>query len=298
MKSKKIQSTACLFLTSIIWGVAFVAQRAGLEYVSSFTFNGVRFALGALMLVPVTLVFERGPDNKARKKNTLLLGIIGGLVLFAAASLQQFGVEFTESAGKSGFITGLYVVIVPVMGVFLGRKANIFVWLGAVFSCAGLYLLSLRDGLLSIELGDTVLLIGALLWAVHIILIDRYAGGVCPILFSSVQFFTCSALSLICAFIFEDVRVSSILAGYVPILYAGCLSVGIAYTLQIFGQRHVEPAKAAIIFSLESLFAVLGGALILGEVMDSLGYIGCALIFAGIITSQLTRKRRKSLTEF
>ena len=291
MNAKKIRSTACLLLTSIIWGLAFVAQRAGLEFVSSFTFNGVRFGLGALMLIPVTLIFERGADNKARKKNTFLAGLIGGLVLFLAASLQQFGVEFTESAGKSGFITGLYVVIVPVLGIFLGRRANIFVWLGAIFACLGLYLLSMRDGLMSLELGDAVLLIGALLWAVHIILVDRFAGGVTPVLFSLVQFFTCSFLSLACAFIFEEVRVSSILAGYVPILYAGCLSVGIAYTLQIFGQRHVEPAKAAIIFSLESLFAVLGGALILNEVMDTYGYIGCALIFAGIIVSQVKRRR-------
>ena len=286
MKAKKIQSTVCLLLTSIIWGVAFVAQRAGLEYVSSFTFNGVRFALGALLLVPVFLIFELDTKSKARKRNTLRAGLIGGLVLFLAASLQQFGVEFTESAGKSGFITGLYVVIVPVMGAFLGRKAGVFVWLGALFACAGLYLLSIKDGFASINLGDVVLLIGAVLWAVHILLVDRFAGGVSPILFSSVQFFTCSILSLICAFIFEEIKMASILAGYVPILYAGCLSVGIAYTLQIFGQRYVEPAKAAIIFSLESLFAVLGGALILGEVMDVRGYIGCALIFAGIIISQ------------
>jgi len=294
MRVKKIRSMACLLLTSIIWGLAFVAQRAGLEYVSSFTFNGVRFGLGALMLIPVTLLFEHDADSKPRRRYTFRAGLIGGIVLFLAASLQQFGVEFTESAGKSGFITGLYVVIVPVLGIFLGRKANMFVWLGAVLACAGLYLLSMRDGFLSLELGDAVLLIGALLWAVHILIVDRFAGGVNPVLFSMVQFFTCSILSLICAFMFEDVRVASILAGYVPILYAGCLSVGIAYTLQIFGQRYVEPAKAAIIFSLESLFAVLGGALILGESMDVYGYIGCALIFAGIITSQLRLKRRSA----
>ena len=294
MNVKKIQSTACLLLTSIIWGLAFVAQRAGLEYVSSFTFNGVRFALGAILLIPVTLLFERGADSKARKKTTIRAGVIGGSVLFLAASLQQFGVEFTESAGKSGFITGLYVVIVPFLGIFLGRKANIFVWLGAALACAGLYLLSMRDGVLSIELGDIILLIGAVLWAVHILIVDHYAGGVSPILFSSIQFFTCSALSLICALLFEEISAVSILAGYVPILYAGCLSVGIAYTLQIFGQRHVEPAKAAIIFSLESLFAVLGGALLLGESMDAFGYIGCALIFAGIITSQLQNRRKIS----
>ena len=281
-------------LTSIIWGVAFVAQRAGVEYISSFTFNGIRFALGAILLVPVTLAFERGEGSRARKKTTIRAGAIGGAILFLAASLQQFGVEFTQSAGKSGFITGLYVVIVPILGIFLGRKANIFVWLGAALACAGLYLLSVRDGLLSIELGDVVLLIGAVIWAVHILFVDRFAGGVSPILFSSIQFFTCAILSLICAFFFEEISAASILAGYVPILYTGCLSVGIAYTLQIFGQRHVEPAKAAIIFSLESLFAVLGGALLLGEAMDALGYVGCALIFAGIIASQMAPKRRSA----
>ena len=291
MNSKKVRSTASLLLTSVIWGVAFVAQRAGLEYVSSFTLNGVRFALGALLLLPITLLFERDAESKARKKTTIRSGIIAGGVVFLAASLQQFGIEFTESAGKSGFITGLYVVIVPVLGVFAGRKAGFFVWLGAALACTGLYLLSMRDGFQSLELGDAVLLIGAVVWAVHILLVDRYAGGVSPILFSSVQFFTCSALSMICAFMFEEVRMASILAGYLPILYAGCLSVGVAYTLQIFGQRHVEPAKAAIIFSLESLFAALAGALILNEVMDAYGYIGCAFIFSGIIISQMRQKR-------
>jgi len=285
--SKKARSTVCLILTSVIWGVAFVAQRAGLEYVGSLTFNGVRFALGALPLIPLTLCFERGENNKARNVGALRTGVIGGVILFSAATLQQYGVEFTASAGKSGFITGLYVVLVPVLGAAMGKKTTIFVWIGAVFAIAGLYLLSMRDGLLTIEVGDVVLLIGALIWAVHIIYVDKCAGSVSPIRFSAVQFLTCSALSLVGAFAFEEVKASAILAGYVPILYGGLLSVGIAYTLQIFGQRNVEPAKAAIIFSLESLFAVLGGAAILGEVMDLYSYIGCVLIFAGIIVSQL-----------
>ena len=294
MKAKKIRSTACLFLTSVIWGVAFVAQRAGLEYVGSLTFNGIRFALGALPLIPITLLLERGAGHKAANIKAIRAGIIGGVILFTAATLQQFGVELTASAGKSGFITGLYVVLVPVLGVFLGRKAPVFVWLGAALACAGLYLLSMRGGSFSFALGDVALLVGALIWAVHILFVGHYADSVSPVRFSAVQFITCSLLSLAGAFLFEDVKASSIFAGYIPILYGGLLSVGIAYTLQIFGQRNVEPAKAAIIFSTESLFAALGGAVLLGEVMDAYGYIGCALIFAGIIISQKTSRSRKA----
>lgn len=294
MKAKKIRSTIFLFITSIIWGVAFVAQRAGVEYVGSFTFNGVRFALGALALLPVVWFFERGAEDKERRRLTILAGLVAGLVLFAAASLQQFGVEFTGSAGKSGFITGLYIVIVPIMGIFLGRKTTGFVWAGAAFALVGFYLLSVRGGFGSVELGDVILFIGAILWAVHILLIDRYAGKISPVSFSVTQYLVCSALSLICAFSFEEVAISSILEGYIPILYAGLLSVGVAYTLQIFGQRHVEPSKASLIISLETLFAALGGALILGELMDARGYIGCALIFTGIIVSQLQFQKKRA----
>ena len=285
---------ACLLLTSVIWGLGFVAQRAGLEFVGAFTFNGVRFALGVLPLIPVTLLFERNERDKPRNALAIRAGMAGGLVLFLAASLQQFGVALTSSAGKSGFITGLYIVIVPILGIFLGRKTTTYVWLGALCACVGLYLLSARDGFRSVGLGDAVLLLGAVIWAVHILLVGAFAERVSPIRFSIAQFCTCAGLSLACAFIFEEVSAASVLAGYVPVLYAGLGSVGIAYTLQIFGQRNVEPARAAIIFSLESLFAALGGALILSEVMEMRGYIGCALIFAGILISQVKPKPPQS----
>ncbi|GHU79539.1 transporter [Clostridia bacterium] len=289
---RKARATACLFLTAVIWGVAFVAQLVGMDYVGSFTYGGVRFALGALSLIPIIFIFERGAGDKARQRQTVLMGMGAGVILFAASSLQQFGIAITGSAGKAGFITGLYIVLVPIFGVFLGRKAGVLTWMGAVCACIGLYFLSVTDGLGSVGTGDAVLFIGAFFWAAHILWIDRFVPGVNPLRFSMVQFAVCSVLSMLCAFIFEDVRLANIIAGRMPILYGGILSVGVAYTLQIVGQRHVEPSKAAIIFSTESLFSAVGAALILGEIMSGRGYLGCALIFCGIILSQIVVRRR------
>ena len=290
----KLSKTACtisLFITALIWGLAFVAQRLGAG-MGSFTFNGVRFLLGAASLIPVIFVLERGPVSAKALKYTALAGIGGGVILFIAASLQQFGVALTGSAGKSGFITGLYTVLVPVLGVFLGRKTGVLTWIGAACAVLGLYLLSVPD-IRNIEAGDVVLLIGAFFWAGHILFIDRFIHSIKVIRFSMIQAFTCGLLSLASAFLFEKVTLGGISAGIIPILYCGLLSTGVAYTLQSIGQKGVEPAKAAIIFSLETLFSALGGAWLLGEKMDARGYAGCVFIFAGIIVSQLTFKKRE-----
>jgi drug/metabolite transporter (DMT)-like permease len=293
IKLSRTACSVCLFTTAVIWGLAFVAQRVGADYMGTFTFNGVRFLLGAVSLIPVILILERG--QSADNKLTLMTGIGGGVILFTASSLQQFGVVLTGSAGKAGFLTGLYTVLVPVLGIFLRRKTRILTWAGAVSAAIGLYLLSVPD-MGSINTGDIALVIGAFFWAGHIIFIDWFANRIKAISFSMVQFFTCGLLSLICAFLFETVRLSDISAGIIPILYGGLLSVGVAYTLQCVGQKGVEPARAAIIFSLEALFAAVGGAVILGETMSLRGYAGCAFIFAGIIASQVTVKRKESLT--
>lgn len=285
-----------LLLAAMIWGFAFVAQVAGMEYVESFTYTGIRFFLGAISLIPLIKIFEKDALSKALDKNkkqkTALWGTLCGAVLFTAVNFQQFGIVFTNSAGKSGFITGLYIVIVPVMGNFLGKKTNIFIWLGAALAVAGLYLLSCPDGIGSITIGDAFLLIGAFFWAIHILVIDRFIGGCYAIRFSMWQFLACAVLSGGAAFIFETPRLSNMLAGYVPILYGGFLSAGVAYTLQTLGQREVPAAKAAIIFSLESLFSAIGGALFLGEVMPGKSYAGCAFIFTGIIISQINLKNK------
>ena len=269
-----------------------MAQRLGADAMGSFTFNGVRFLLGAASLIPIIYILERGSVTAEDLKYTVLAGIGGGLILFIASSLQQFGVALTGSAGKSGFITGLYTVLVPVLGIMFGRKTNILTWLGAVSAVFGLYLLSVPD-IRSIETGDIVLFAGAFFWAGHIIFIDRFTHRIKVIRFSVAQSFTCGLLSLACAYLFENVTSGGILVGFIPILYCGLLSTGVAYTLQNMGQKGVEPARAAIIFSLETLFSAVGGAVLLGEKMSLRGYAGCAFIFTGIIVSQLTVKKNK-----
>ena len=291
--SAKSRSTVYLFVTALIWGVAFVAQRVGADFVGPFTFNAARFALGGLSLVPVALFFEHGDEVRTRRRRTWLAGLLGGLVLFLASYLQQLGIALTGLAGKSAFITGLYIVLVPILGIFLGRKPRISVWLGAVLACGGLYLLSAPEGLGSVGWGDAVLLLGAFFWAVHIILVDRFARDVNPIRFSLLQFLICAALSGLCAFAFEEITLAGLTAAAGPILYAGLLSVGVAYTLQIFGQRHVEPGKAAIVFSLEAVFSALGAAILIGEFMTPRGYVGSLCILAGILLSQITPRREQ-----
>ena len=289
IKLSKTACTVCLFVTAIIWGLAFTAQRLGADCMGAFTFNGARFLLGAVSLIPVIYLFERDQGTSKEEFYTVMAGIGGGVILFSAASLQQFGVEWTGSAGRSGFITGLYTVLVPILGIFLGRRAGLLVWAGAVCAVFGLFLLSVpSEG--PIMAGDIVLFIGSFFWAWHIVYVGSLVSRIKPILFSMAQFAVCGILSLICAFLFEDITISLLSAGLMPILYSGFLSVGIAYTLQIVGQKGVEPAKAAIIFTLETLFSIVGGALLLGETMDVRGYAGCVFIFAGIIISQITMK--------
>lgn len=279
-----------MFLTAIIWGFAFVAQRVGADYVGSFTFNGIRFLLGALSLIPVIMLFEKEKFNKEKFLKTLFTGLIAGVVLFTAASLQQFGVEITGSAGKAGFLTGLYTVLVPLMRFAMGKRTSILSFIGAAFALCGLFLLCMTGDRLTFGTGDIVLIIGAVFWAVHILIVDKYVNSVSPLKFSMTQFFVCGILSIIFALFTEDIQLSSIKSAAVPILYGGIMSVGVAYTCQILGQKDADPAFAAIVFSTESVFSAIGGAIILHEVMSGRGYIGCVFIFVGIVLSQLDLK--------
>ena len=290
-QNKTRLSSLCLFLTAAIWGFAFVAQVQGMEFMGAFTFGGVRFAIGALSLLPVILLFERGRGKPGETKQTLRYGFRAGVILFAASTLQQYGILLTNSAGKSGFITGLYTVLTPIFSIALGKKPSLLTGLGAASAFAGLYFLSAPEGFGRVSLGDGLLVAGAVFWTFHIMVVDAYAPRLRPIRFSAVQFAVCAALSLIMA-IFEQPTAGAIWAGRVPLLYGALLSVGVAYTLQIVGQRHVEPSKAAIIFSLESLFAALGGFLLLREVLGWKQYLGGALMFLGIILSQVKVKKK------
>ncbi len=292
----KIKSTALLFLTAIIWGFAFVAQRVGADYVGAFTFNGVRFLLGACSLIPVILIFEREELNKKKFIKTLWTGILAGIILFVASSLQQFGIVFTGSAGKAGFLTGLYIVLVPLIRFVMGKKTSILTFFGAVFAVVGLFFLCMTGDKISFGIGDIVLIIGAFFWAGHILVVDKFVNAISALKFSMVQFFTCGILSMIFALINETIEFSAIKEAGIPILYGGLMSVGVAYTCQILGQKNADPTFASIVFSTESVFSAIGGALILHEMMSGRGYFGCVLIFIGIIFSQITVKDIKKIS--
>jgi drug/metabolite transporter (DMT)-like permease len=275
----------------MIWGFAFVAQRSGMEFVGPFTFNAVRFTLGGISLIPLLLI------NKKRKfknehllplsSNKLLLkgGIIAGIILFLGASLQQGGMVYT-TAGKAGFITGLYVILVPIIGIIFKQKTSAAIWLGAVIALAGLYLLSVQENL-SIDLGDLLVLASAFFWALHVLVISNFSPKTDPIQLAFFQFILCAFFSLIASIIIETTTLQNILDASIPILYAGFVSVGIAYTLQIVAQQKAHPSHAAIIMSLEAVFAVIGGWIVLDESIPLRGLIGCGLMLTGMILSQL-----------
>jgi drug/metabolite transporter (DMT)-like permease len=287
-KTKKAAGEACLAITAVIWGLAFVAQRVGMSYVSPLTYNAVRFALGGLSLVPVIFIFERGSARSGVLRRTISDGALCGVVLFASSAAQQIGINITDSASKGSFITGLYIVLVPLARLLTGGKPSPFILGGAAVSAAGLYLISTPETGVAGR-GDMILMVGTLGWTVHILLVDRSAGRIAPVTFSMVQFFVCAGLSLAGALVFEEAASQDIIGGMGTILYGGIMSAGVAYTLQVVGQQRVEPSRAAIILTLEMPCAALGAAVVLGEVMNARGYAGCAMIFAGIVLSQLDR---------
>lgn len=286
----KIKSTVLLFLTAIIWGFAFVAQRVGADYVGTFTFNGIRFLLGSFSLIPVILIFEREEYSKKKMLKTLAVSLAAGTILFIAASLQQYGVVLTGSAGKAGFLTGLYTVLVPVIRFLMGKKTDILTFVGAFFAVGGLFLLCMTGDKLTFGKGDIVLIIGAVFWALHILIIDKFVNEISPLKFSMLQFFVCGLISMVIAVFTENIEITAVKSALVPILYGGLMSVGVAYTCQILGQKDADPTFASIVFSTESVFSAIGGAIILHEIMSGRGYLGCVLIFIGIVLSQLNLK--------
>jgi drug/metabolite transporter (DMT)-like permease len=284
LKLRALRADLLLLLTAAIWGFAFVAQRIGMEHVGPFIFNGIRFALGCLVLVPFARV-RRGRAEGAAGRGILKAGLAAGGVLFLGASLQQIGIVYT-TAGKAGFITGLYVVIVPLVATIWRHRVGKGAWVGAVLAAAGLYLLSVREGF-RISLGDSLVLASAFCWAAHVLIISRWARRYDVILLALLQFATCSVLSLVVAFLFESFTLQAIRAAAIPIVYGGVLSVGIGYTLQVVAQRDAQPTAAAILLSLEAVFAALGGWLILQETLTPRAMLGCGLMAAGVLSSQL-----------
>lgn len=291
-----------LLLTALIWGSSFVAQRAGMEYIGPFTFNGIRSLIGGLVLIPVIFLFSKEKnaelteaEKKAGKKTLLLGGILCGIVLFAASSLQQIGMVYT-TAGKAGFITALYIVLVPILGVFIRKKVKPIVWLCVILAVAGLYLLCMTDGL-SLGRGDLLVLLCAFAFSIHILVIDYFAPRTDGVALSCIQFFVCGILSLFPMFLAETPVWSAILDCWIPILYAGVLSCGVAYTLQILAQKHTDPTVASLLLSLESVFAAIAGAIILHEQLAPRELAGCVLMFAAIIIAQLPSKTEREAAE-
>lgn len=293
MIAHKFRADLLLMLTALIWGAAFVAQRMGMEHVGPFTFNGVRFALGALALQPLIWRMRRtrsreGGGPGVETGRIVRYGLVAGCVLFAGAALQQVGIVYT-TAGKAGFITGLYVVMVPLFGLALGNRAGAGTWVGALAAAVGLYLLSVNEDF-SIAYGDVLELIGAVFWAGHVLLISRLSPGMDgtdAVRLAAAQFVVCSLLSLGVGLAVEPVSLAGIADAAVPILYGGLMSVGVAYTLQVVAQRDADPAHAAIILSLEAVFAAVAGYFLLGEVLALRALLGCALMLGGMILSQL-----------
>jgi drug/metabolite transporter (DMT)-like permease len=293
MKTRQLRSNIMLLLAAFIWGFAFVAQKSSVGYIEPFTFNGVRFALGSLSLLPLILIFNRKPStvsvpsNGNDRKQTVQAGLMAGFILFAGASLQQIGLIYT-TAGKAAFVTGLYIVIVPLLGLFVKQRLNLNMGLGAVVAALGLYFLSITDRF-TLSLGDLLELIGAFFWSLHILLIDRYSQRIDLLKLSLYQMVTCGVLSLCVAVFTETIAWSSIEQALIPIVYGGIFSAGVAYTLQIAGQKNAQPSQAAIILSMEAVFAALGGYLLLEEHMSTRGLIGCLFMLIGMLLPQLPR---------
>lgn len=295
MDTRAARANALLLITALIWGLAFVAQRVGMEHLGPFAFNGIRFALGSLSLVPLWLLTRRKRAAKARRvtaepSGVLLGGAIAGTVLFLGASLQQIGIVYT-TAGKAGFITGLYVVLVPILGLLLRHRVGVGGWSGAILAAAGLYLLSVRGGF-RMGTGDLLVFAGAFFWAAHVLVIGRWTSRVSAIELAAVQFAVCSVLSLLVAAVYETTSLDNVVAAAVPILYGGVCSVGVAFTLQVVAQRDATPAATAVLLSLESVFAALGGWMLLGETLSARGIVGCGFMLAGVLLSQLGRDTR------
>lgn len=306
MNKYTLRQSMLLLLTAAIWGVAFVAQSVGMDYVGPFTFNTVRSLLGGIVLIPCIVLLKRinvgskdtagaaehaSGDPAGQRKVLLTGGVACGVLLCIASNLQQFGIMYT-SVGKSGFITAMYIVLVPVLGIFLKKKAGIKIWCSVAIAVGGLYLLCMTDSGFSIQKGDLLLLLGAVIFSFHILTIDYFSPKVDGVKMSCIQFFTCGILSMVCMFLFEQPQIGAILQAWMPIVYAGVMSCGVAYTLQIVGQKGMNPTVASLILSMESVISVIAGWLILHQKLSGRELLGCVLMFAAIILVQLPERER------
>lgn len=285
---KRLKASLMLALAAFIWGNAFVAQSVGMDHVGPWTFNCLRSLIGGVTLLVLMPFLDRvrgGKENHSDQKILWQGGILTGIVLCAASMFQQTGIQYT-TVGKAGFLTALYTVIVPVLGILRGKKTRPLIWICVGISVCGMYLLTMKEGF-SISKGDLLILICAFLFAVHILVIDYYSPKTDGVRLSCIQFFTAGILSLIPMLVFEHPQWSDIVSAAAPILYAGVLSSGAGYTLQIIGQKDADPAVASMLLSLESVFAALAGFVFLHQKMSAREMLGCLLIFAAILLAQM-----------
>ena len=299
MQKEKIRNSILLLLTAVIWGTAFVAQSVGMDYIGPFTFNAARFLIGGTVLIP--LIVYRSKKNPLLKNQTLeekrknqktawIGGVCCGIALCGASLLQQMGIQHT-TVGKAGFITTLYIIIVPLIELFFGKKIAKKIWLGAVMAVIGLYLLCINENF-SIGKGDFLILVCAILFAIHILIIDHFSPKADGVVLSAIQFFVSGFISVIGAILVENPNPAAMLDAIVPILYAGVMSCGVAYTLQVIGQKNISPTVASMILSLESVISVLAGWIILGEALSAKEIVGCVTVFMAVVLVQLPEKKK------
>lgn len=298
MKQSSAKNLCLLFVAALIWGTAFVAQSVGMDHIGPFTFNAVRSLVGGIALIPVILFFnrrkspERRETERANRKTLLLGGVCCGLALGVASCLQQVGIQYT-TVGKAGFITALYIVIVPILGLFFHKKVGAKLWISVVVAILGLYLLCM-SGSLRLSWGDFLVLLCALCFSAHIMVIDYFSPKVDGVEMSCIQFFVAAVFSAVLMLVVEGVPDPHAVAiSWMPILYTGVLSSGVGYTLQIIGQKGVNPTVASLVLSLESVISVLAGWVILGQSMSSREILGCVLMFGAIILAQLPERKKK-----
>lgn len=298
MDRHRIRNSLLLLLTATIWGVAFVAQRKGMDYVGPFTFTSARSLIGSASLLPVIPLISRmnrtsnAPKAAPADRRTLLLGgLCCGALLFLGTILQQVALQHT-TVGKAGFITALYIVIVPVIGLLRGKRSSLALWAGVLLALVGLYLLCITEAL-TVSFGDVLLLIGAFVFSLHILAVDHFVQKADGLRLSQIQSLVCGLIALIPMLLFESPRLENLLAAWLPILYAGVLSSGVGYTLQIVGQKGMHPTLASLILSLESVISVLAGWALLNQRLSARELIGCALMFAAILLAQLPGRDAK-----
>ncbi|HEY1027583.1 MAG TPA: DMT family transporter [Pseudomonas sp.] len=290
MRSQALRADLLMLITAMIWGSVFVAQQLGMENIGPFLYSGLRFMLASLVLIPVIVLMQRRKRKPApsTSRGLILGGVIMGLALATGINLQQVGLMFT-TVTNSGFITGLYVIVVPLLGLFIGQKSSLGIWLGASLAVVGMFLLSVGEGF-TVASGDWLQLAGAFVWGIHVLLVGFFASRHDPLRLALIQLVTCAVISLALALAFETATLDGILKAAPAILYGGIFGVAIGFTLQVIAQQHAIASHAAIILSLEAVFAAIAGAWFLDESLPLRGYLGCGLMFAGMLLAQLWPK--------